>query len=223
MTAGLKETVKNLMQHPIDFITGLVADFRVMGGKLIQFLSSGISGMASTAFNAILNIANSITDKVFGLINAAKGWGIDMIQGFVNGIASMIGRVIDTVKGLADKVRGFLHFSRPDEGPLRDYETWMPDFVKGLARGIDANAWRVEDSVAGLADITGEWLIPAPGVPAMGLAVSGSRSAGMGRTANPVGITINVYGAEGQDINVLADIVSRRLETKVQQIAGAWV
>ena len=43
------------------------------------------------------------------------------------------------------------------------------------------------------------------------------------RGAGLVGITINVYGAEGQDINVLADIVSRRLETKVQQIAGAWV
>ena len=140
MTAGLRESVKNLMQHPIDFITGLVADFRVMGGKLIKFLSSGISGMASAAFNAISNIASSITSKVFGLIDAAKGWGIDMIQGFVNGIASMISRVVDTVKGLADKVRSFLHFSRPDEGPLRDYETWMPDFMQGLARGIDANA-----------------------------------------------------------------------------------
>ena len=47
----------------------------------------------------------------------------------------------------------------------------------------------------------------------------GERAQGLGFG----GITINVYGAEGQDVNVLADIVSRRLETKVQQIAGAWV
>ena len=44
-----------------------------------------------------------------------------------------------TVSGLADRIRSFLHFSAPDEGPLADYETWMPDFMKGLASGIEKN------------------------------------------------------------------------------------
>ena len=49
----------------------------------------------------------------------------------------MIQSVINTVSGLADRIRSFLHFSAPDEGPLADYETWMPDFMKGLAGGIE--------------------------------------------------------------------------------------
>ena len=194
MTAGLRESVKNLMQHPIDFITGLVADFRVMGGKLIKFLSSGISGMASAAFNAISNIASSITSKVFGLIDAAKGWGIDMIQGFVNGIASMISRVVDTVKGLADKVRSFLHFSRPDEGPLRDYETWMPDFMQGLARGIDANAWRVQNAIKGLAQDLALELFPSVQMPSLqAAAVTGPGAAPGGGTVTNFYQTIHTH------------------------------
>ena len=59
-----------------------------------------------------------------------------MIMGIVNGIKSCIGAVGDAVKGVANKIKSFLHCSVPDEGPLTDYETWMPDFMAGLAKGI---------------------------------------------------------------------------------------
>ena len=55
----------------------------------------------------------------------------------VNGIKSCISAVGDTVSAVADKIKSFLHFSVPDEGPLTDYESWMPDFMKGLANGIE--------------------------------------------------------------------------------------
>ena len=45
----------------------------------------------------------------------------------------------DSVKGIADNIKSFLHFSRPDTGPLADYETWMPDFVNGLSRTLKGN------------------------------------------------------------------------------------
>ena len=40
------------------------------------------------------------------------------------------------IKNVAKKITSFLHFSRPDEGPLREYEEWMPDMIQGLAKGI---------------------------------------------------------------------------------------
>ena len=43
------------------------------------------------------------------------------------------------VSGVADRIRSFLHFSVPDEGPLADMESWMPDFMQGLANGITTN------------------------------------------------------------------------------------
>ena len=46
----------------------------------------------------------------------------------------------------------FLHFSRPDVGPLRDYETWMPDFMAGLARTIRASEHLVTGAVQDVAN-----------------------------------------------------------------------
>lgn len=63
-----------------------------------------------------------------------------MIQGFIDGIKNMIGNIGNAVKGIADKVKSFLHFSRPDEGPLRDYEKWMPDMIQGLSKTLNASA-----------------------------------------------------------------------------------
>ena len=63
-----------------------------------------------------------------------------MIQGFADGISrakDVVGNAIHTVAG---KITALLHFSRPDEGPLRNYEQWMPDFMRGLANGIDDNS-----------------------------------------------------------------------------------
>ena len=63
-------------------------------------------------------------------------WGKDMIQGLIDGIKGMIGKVGNAVKGVADKITSFLHFSRPDEGPLAEYESWMPDMVQGLSDSL---------------------------------------------------------------------------------------
>lgn len=54
-------------------------------------------------------------------------------------------------KSVADKIKSFLHFSVPDEGPLTDYESWMPDFMGGLAKGIEKSKSMVAKAVEGLA------------------------------------------------------------------------
>lgn len=73
-------------------------------------------------------------------------------MGIVNGIKSCIGAVGDAVKSVADKIKSFLHFSVPDEGPLTDYESWMPDFMGGLADGIKKSRGMVADAVKGVAE-----------------------------------------------------------------------
>lgn len=77
-------------------------------------------------------------------------WGKDLMNGLVNGIKSGIKWVTDAVKGVADKIKSFLHFSRPDTGPLADYEKWMPDMMNGIAGGITANKYKVTGAIQGL-------------------------------------------------------------------------
>ena len=111
-------------------------------------ISSKITAIKTTienGFNAAVNFIKNLGSQAFQ-------WGADIINGIVNGIKNCIGKVADAVKGVANKIKSFLHFSVPDEGPLADFESWMPDFMKGLAKGINKSRKYVEAAVSGVAD-----------------------------------------------------------------------
>ena len=63
---------------------------------------------------------------------------------------SGVNAIVNAVASVANRIRSFLHFSRPDEGPLRDYETWMPDFMAGLANGIYQNLDKIQNAAGAI-------------------------------------------------------------------------
>lgn len=132
----------------------------------ITLIVNGIKTTVSNVFNNILsgikttvgNIASSIKSGfqtaisyITSLPSKALQWGKDIIMGIVNGIKSCISAVGDAVSSVADKIKSFLHFSVPDEGPLTEYESWMPDFMQGLAKGINDSRGLIEKAVSGVA------------------------------------------------------------------------
>lgn len=132
----------------------------------ISTVLGAIKSAVSTVFNGIVNAVKGAMTNVLGAVKAGfsnvKGhitglaseaftWGKDLIMGIVNGIKSCIGAVGDAVSSVANKIRSFLHFSVPDEGPLTDYESWMPDFMGGLAKGIEKSKGMVAKAVEGVA------------------------------------------------------------------------
>ena len=121
----------------IETIIGSLPRILGLGKDLIQSLINGIFAMLGALANAAGQIFSTIFDKVKNLPSEALKWGKDMVEGIANGIKSAIGKVADAAKGIGNKIKSFLHFSRPDEGPLREYETWMPDFVEGLAKTLN--------------------------------------------------------------------------------------
>lgn len=64
-------------------------------------------------------------------------WGADMVQGIINGIRNKQAAARQVANQLASIISRPLHFSRPDEGPLRNYEKWMPDFIQGLKKTLE--------------------------------------------------------------------------------------
>ena len=64
----------------------------------------------------------------------------------------------DVVDDVVSSVTDFLHFSRPDKGPLRYYEEWMPHMMQGLAKGIHDNRYLVEDEIKSLANNISEFV-----------------------------------------------------------------
>lgn len=139
--ASAWESIKQSISSAIEAVSTFISN-----------LAASISAKMSGIRDAIVNGFNSAVEFITSLPAKAKQWGTDFVQGLVDGIKSMVDNVADAAKGLADKIAGFLHFSRPDVGPLREYESWMPDMVRGLAAGIRANEPELEsaaDSMAG--------------------------------------------------------------------------
>ena len=108
---------------------------------------SGISGALSGVYSAVVNGFSSAISYITGLPGQAVRWGQDFVNGIANGIRSCIGNVTNAVSNVANTIRSWLHFSRPDEGPLHYYEEWMPDFMKGLATGIEKSQGLVADAM----------------------------------------------------------------------------
>ena len=163
-------------------------------------LYTSIANTAVNIKNAIVNGFNAAINFIKSLPSQAVEWGRDFIDGLIDGIKSKINTLVNTVKGIGSRIRSFLHFSRPDEGPLRDYETWMPDFIQGMTDGIYRNAYKLEDAVASLAG-------------GMNVNVNQTAVAGAGGGT----CTINVYPSKGMNEQQLADAVMQRIQHQVRQ------
>ena len=185
-----------------------------LGKNIIDFFSSGIKSMVGNVKAAIKKALDGGILYLESLPSQFSRWGKDMIKGLVDGIIKNIGLVTDAIGQVGEKIKSMIHFSRPDEGPLRDYEQWMPDFMGGLADGIRGNLWQVEDAVQSLAGAVAAPIQAnlAAGAAAPVLADTAAVSPVQGQT-----ITINVYGAPGQDINKLADVIEARLSWKMER------
>ena len=149
--SAMKQTASSVWNGIKITVVNIASTLREAAVTAFQRMVSGISSALSGLYSVVSNGFSSAIRFITGLPGQAFQWGKDFIQGLINGISSMIQSVINTVSGLADRIRSFLHFSAPDEGPLADYETWMPDFMKGLASGIEKNRNLVEKAVKAVA------------------------------------------------------------------------
>ena len=149
--SAMKQTAPSVWNGIKTTVVNIASALREAAVSAFQRMVSGIGSALSGLYSVVSNGFSSAIRFITGLPGQAFQWGKDFIQGLINGISSMIQSVINTVSGLADRIRSFLHFSAPDEGPLADYETWMPDFMKGLANGIEKNRNLVEKAVRDVA------------------------------------------------------------------------
>lgn len=163
---GIKNTITTIVNAIKNAITTAWNNIK----SAVSNAANAIKNAVSNAFNTMLNGIKNVCGNIYGAVKSgfdkainfvknlaseAFQWGADFIGGIVNGIKSMIGKVGDAVSSVADKIRSFLHFSVPDEGPLTDYEKWMPDFIGGLAKGIEKSRGMIENAMNGVtSDLT---------------------------------------------------------------------
>ena len=209
---GIKSTISTVWNSIKSVVTSVVNSIKSTVTTVFNNIWSGIKGTMGKIVSSIKEGFNQAISFITSLPSKALQWGKDMIMGIVNGIKSCIGAVGDAVSSVANKIKSFLHFSVPDEGPLTDYESWMPDFMKGLAKGIEDSKNMVAKAVDGVAAD----MVLNPSAAVQEISVSGNGGDGPSQ-----GGSINGPLIEVKEMNVRSeeDIrkISQQLYRQLQQ------
>ena len=116
--------------------------------ELIKTLVQGIVESFPKLIQAGRDLITKIWEGLKEKIGKAKEWGKDMIENFGKGISEKVQAVIQKVKDFAGKIKSFLGFSEPEEGPLSDFHTYAPDMMALFAKGIEDNKRKLQGTVA---------------------------------------------------------------------------
>lgn len=121
------------------------------------YMNTKNGGLANGLQTMMLSVmSNLVGIDVSSLQGLGSTWGTHLVQGLATGLVSTAAKSGILVKGLkfvANVVKSFLGFSRPDKGPLHEYETWMPDMLSGMADGIKNNAYILRNAAR---DVSGD-------------------------------------------------------------------
>ena len=218
--AGLASTASGAVGSIGAALTGLVgatgpvgiviAAVAALGGTL---LVAGADG--DTLGEKLSNVFRGIGQTISNLVSSAFNWGRDLIQGMIDGIASMANTLFGWIGDIAQGIASFLHFSRPDKGPLREYEQWMPDMIAGMARGIRLNTGVLEGAAQDAASRMQSALTIPADVAAAAVGTAPAQSSGRSLTITIGDVIVN--GSSVQDVDELADLVVQKITRQVRR------
>lgn len=185
---------------------------------VVSFFSgiwNGIKNAFSGAREGFANIGQQMISGISDAVNFFKNlpsqalqWGKDLLGNFIDGIKSKFSALTNAVSSAAGKVRSFLHFSQPDEGPLSDFNTYAPDMMALYAKGIRSNIPMVQSALDQMTGQMADTILTNQAAAAQGATVT---------TTNMGGVTITINAHEGQSPQDIADVVMERIQHAVSQ------
>lgn len=157
-----------------------------------------------------LDILNKFKELPSKLIEV----GSNLIKGLWEGIQNMTSWIADKIKGFGESVVNGLKSFFGIASPSKLMENVIgKNLALGIAEGFDDEIDNVEaDMVKDMNDLTGNMsaTVTAYGAQASGMIDEST-------TFNGGNITLNVYGAEGQNVNELAEVIAVKLENMTRR------
>lgn len=203
---NMKTNVSNVFNAVKTDVISKVTTLKSKAVETFENLKNSLKDKAERIKENILGAFSSAVEYITSLPQKALGWGRDIIDGLVSGIRNAIGSVTQVMSDVASAIADFIHFSEPDKGPLSNFHTFMPDMMRQMVQGIQSGIPKISDAMNSLAG---------------SMAGSLQASGGMGGTTNNNNstntVTLNVYGAQGQDVNALASEIQTIINNQVYQ------
>ncbi|MBC2579691.1 hypothetical protein [Clostridium sp. DJ247] len=215
--SGIKSTCSSVWSGILSFFAALPARFITFATSIMNGLRNGIINGLSTVSSALHSGFENAISFISNLPSKFFEWGKDMLHNLANGITSAIGVVGGAIEGVAEKIRKFIHFTKPDIGPLADFDTYGPDMMKLFGTGIKTNINHVIDPVKDVA--VGVKTNLKNGIDAEPLSLGKVSSVNTTKNESKASILINIAKLaeqlvvrEDSDIDKIADALANRLE-----------
>lgn len=162
--AGIKSIVTSALGVIKGVVTGAMSVIKSVIGlawDVAKSLTSKawalIKSAVSNGISATLGLVRAIPGQILGALGSLGGLlrqkGAELIQGLIDGIRSKIAAIGDVMRGVADKIKGFLPGSPVKEGPLVSWNRGGAGKRLGglLADGLDASRATVAAASARMA------------------------------------------------------------------------
>ena len=194
----IRNTIVTVWNAIKTWITNTLTNIKLKFEEIFDKIKTGVEERIDAVKTTIVNGIEAAVEYVRELPGKFYKWGLDIIQNFIDGIDEKIDLLRTKISQVAGLISSYIHFSEPDVGPLSDFHTYMPDMMDMIANGITQGIPRVAEAMNGLA----QTMVPQ----ANGQMLSGP-------TTNT--FNINIYGAQGQDIGELADVIEQRITNNI--------
>ena len=198
---GIKQTIYNFITGIYNTVTGWI-------GNLQNGFVNGFNSIKSWVSNILSSIGTFVGDVVntlAGLPGQIVSIGSDMAQGLINGLD--VDWVVDQVKKLGKKAIKALKETLGIASPSKAFEEIGYFSALGFGGGWSDEMDKIEgDMIDSMNDLTGNMTAEVSAYGAGGAATLGDTT-----TFNSGGNVFNIYAAEGQDVNELADAIAEKL------------
>lgn len=207
LAEGIGDNLPALIPAAVDAIievaSGLVANVDkiiIAAGQLIGGLTQGLIEAIPHLVYRLPEIILAITSGLLKGMASIGMVGQQLVEGLFNGIANAASWLYEKIKGWAgdvlDWIKGFFGIHSPSKVFADEVGKFIPP---GITLGVEQAMPRaMRDMGAQLSALSA---IPMPG----------------STTTNLGGVNIEVYGAQGQDVSELADIVMARMQSAVER------
>lgn len=190
-----------------DWIAGavesIVSWFTTAGENIRSFFTNvgtAVSDKARDIVRAVRDGVQSAIDWLRELPGRAISLGSNIVKGIFNGIKNAGAWLYDKLRGWVDGVVGWIKDFFGIHSPSKVFADEVGKFIPpGITLGVEQAMPRAMRDM-------GEELSALSALPIGG-----------GTTTNMGGVVLNVYGAEGQDVNALADAVMYKLQHAVER------
>lgn len=202
--SNFKNFITNLISNVISGVTSFLA--RLQAGFTSAFAS--VQAWVGNIVGNIQGFVASCLATLTSLPSSVVSIGENLVKGLWNGISDKVDWVCEKIKGMGKQIEKAIKKVFGIASPSKVFAEIGDYLAQGLGVGFEDGMQDVNaDMVGQMEDLTGSM---SAEVNAYG--VGSSASVGDSTTYNGGAISINVYGAEGQDVNSLADVIAEKLE-----------